>query len=120
MGMNSIGKWRYVKVREYGKYCYFMGNKLWPIAMQDALLKTSLKYGAIDGAAAERITYDKYEDNIPYVINLEHGEVVHILDYKYLELILRNFPDLLSQFKSEAKPDELETLLKYIRILNKL
>ena len=43
-----------------------------------------------------------------------------LLNKYYLEYILQDYTDLLSQFKQETTPSELETQLKYIRLLNKL
>jgi hypothetical protein len=112
MGMRK----RYVKVREIGKYCYFWGDYVVSIVEQEKAYRSSYMFGLFSSLPASDMFPNK--GNVPYIMKLEVG-VPHILDQYYLAFILRDYPILAEQFKSEAKPDELETQLKYVRLLNK-
>lgn len=117
MGMKN----GYLKVREFGKYSYFMGEYVLSIAEQDQIMRRSVAFGAIGGGLMAGLLMSDGVNSkgiLPYLMNLEVG-VPHVLDQYYLAFILRDYPDLAEQFKSEPKPDELETQLKYIRLLNK-
>ncbi|MGE0634933.1 MAG: DUF6563 family protein [Bacteroidia bacterium] len=117
MGMRN----GYLKVREFGKYSHFMGEYVLSIAEQDQIMRRSVAFGAIGGGLMAGLLMSDGVNSkgiLPYLMNLEVG-VPHILDKVYLEFILRDYPDLAEQFKSEAKPDDLETQLKYVRLLNK-
>ncbi len=111
MGMRNS----YVKVRELGKYCHFMGDYVFSLSEEDKIKRT---YGnGLIGAMAQEIIKDD-KGNIPYIMKLDVG-VPHILDKNYLEFILRDYYDLIEQFLKETNADSLETQLKYIRLLNK-
>lgn len=120
MGMrNKNLKNAYIKVREIGKYCHFIGEYVPSIIEKDKIMRNDIQ-GSIGGAlgAAWLNTIIDSKGDLPYIMNLEIG-VPHLLDQYYLAFILRDYPDLAEQFKSEPTPDELETQLKYVRLLNK-
>lgn len=117
MGMKK----KYVKVREIGKYTHFVGEYVPSIIEQDKIMRSSTQFGAILGGilvAGQSYALIEEKGILPYIMNLEVG-VPHVLDKYYLTFILQDFPDLLSQFKAETNPDDLETQLKYVRLLNK-
>jgi hypothetical protein len=109
----------YVKIIEFGTYSYFKSEPIKSREDHDRINNMSLMFGLAGGIATAARIYNKNKNNIHYIVNLNGGGNPHLLNQYYVEYLLQDYTDLLPQFKSEPKPDELETQLKYVRLLNK-
>lgn len=106
----------YTKVEESGRYLFFRSPPVLSIREETSIQKAGMYGGAIGGAVATGVILQKYKRTF-YILDLKSG-VPHNLNANYLLWILEEEPDLLAQYSQEKEQEELETQLKYVRLLN--
>lgn len=106
----------YTKVEESGRYLFFRSPPVLSIREETSIQKAGMVGGAIGEAIATGVIHQKYKRTF-YIIDLKSG-VPHNFNQKYLLWILEEEPDLLALYTQEIEQEELETQLKYIRLLN--
>lgn len=109
----------YSKITEIGKYSFFMGR---PVVSreQEKILNKAALYGGLSGlTTAAIIIYSVNKNNIYYVVNLETG-VLHYLNRYFMEFILKDYPNLLVEYKNSDNNESPEVILEYLKRYNKL
>lgn len=109
----------YSKITEFGKYSCFLGK---PIASseREKILNSAAFYGGLGGlTTAAIIIYSVNKNNIYYVVNFETG-VLHYLNRYFIEFILKDYPNLLVEYKNSDYNESPEVILEYLKRYNKI
>ena len=103
----------YANVITEGKYIAFMGG-IGPVAHNNPNLAAGEAFGAIGGAIAGA---NKALLRYLYVIEINDGKL-RLLNKKYIETLLEDYPNLKSLFQNEPDKDNKETYLRYLSLIN--
>lgn len=110
----------YVQVIMLGTYSYFIGS---PVYTKNEKLKVVKedKAAMMDFLGVPDNSNDvlrEKSDDMHYIMNMQTG-VPHVVDKEYVVFVLKDYPDLLSQFNAEEASEKLKVQLHYIQLVNK-
>jgi hypothetical protein len=117
-GMSLVGAFGYCKVEILGEYMYVRPmSPVKPKFKKELGIPNNPSYssgavgGAVQGASSAL-------SRIPVIVEKTTGKKFILTKERILPLI-KNYTELNDNFKTESDQDNIETLLKYIRLLNK-
>ena len=107
----------FIKVEEFGRYSLIKGMYALTVSQRDRLIKNSFDFGLIGGGITSINVYKENSDYYHF-LNLKTG-VPSSITVEYVKFILKDDPILLKGYQSESEKESIETILKYIRQLNR-
>ncbi len=107
----------YIKVLEYGQYSYLEASPTMNAMQQQTIKEVYFTFGVVGGVLSTAAVNMKNSKNTHYILNLNNGSIQN-LNKDYLNRILETEPDLFEQYNNEDKQEDMDILLKYIKLLN--
>ncbi len=105
----------YSKIISDGKYFVFIAGIPMDKTMQSKEMQVGTAFGAVGGAFAGASLAMK---RFLYILNKETSNV-EMIDIEVMNNVLKGYPDLLDQYNSESKKNEISTQIYYLKLLNK-
>lgn len=108
----------YIKIERFGKYSYFKGIPIKSIIQKERLNNSSYLFGVTGAIITSAQIAEENRGRVNYILNTETG-MVNLLTKDYFLRILQPYPELLNNYQKEENGNSLDTVLKYIDLLNK-
>jgi hypothetical protein len=107
----------YIRIKIEGPYAYFIGKPIKSLQQKAEIQNSAVMFGMTGAVISNTSINNENKDKVHYVLNFKSG-IINLLTKEYLQMILKPYDDLLMHFNQEADCNSLETLKRYLKMLN--